>query len=183
MSCNLYCSVFSVVPSKAAKDRKRKQASLNKSKKELSPANNSLPVDRLKSSEHSSDQGNIQVDVKDSLDHLTEFPPKPVDINLSHKIVSDFCENLKPDALEEAGCMVCGQLVPVAQLTRLKAVKNLLHVLHASGVTRLERSSSMQPIREIKGPVLDYTCTTNCICDNCRQCLRNGKTPPYALAS
>ena len=182
VSCNLYCSVFSVVPSKAVKDRKCKQASLNKFKKNLSPANNSLPVDSLKSSEHSSNQGNIQVDVKESLDH-TEFPPKPVDINLSHKIVSDFCENLKPDILEEAGCMVCGQLVPVAQLTRLKAVKNLLHVLHASGVTRLERSSSTQPIREIKGPVLDYTCTGNRICDNCRQCLRNGKTPPYALAS
>ena len=42
-------------------------------------------------------------------------------------------------------------------------------------------SSSTQSILEIKGPVLDYTC--NCICDNCRQCLRNGKAPPYALAS
>jgi len=30
----------------------------------------------------------------------------------------------------------------VLKLTRLKAVKNLLHMLHASGVTRLERSSS-----------------------------------------
>ena len=113
--------------------------------------------------------------------HPTEFPLKPVDINLSHKIISDFCQNLSPDALEEAGCTVCGQLVPVTQLTRLKAVKNLLHVLHAPGVAHLECSSPTQPIREIKGAVLDYTC--NRICDNCRQCLRNGKTPPYALAS
>ena len=91
---------------------------------------------------------------------------------------------MSPDALEEAGCAVCGQLVPVAQLTRLKAIKNLLHMLHASGVMRLERLLSTQPICEIKGPVfffLDYTC--NCICDNCRQCLQNGKAPPYALAS
>ena len=160
VSCNHYCSVFSVVASKAAKDRKRKQA------KKMT-----------KSSEYSSDpsQANVQLDV--------EFPPEPVDNNLSHKIVSDFCENLKPDALEEAGCMACGQLVPVAQLTRLKAVKNLLHMLHASGVTRLERSSSTQPIREIKGPVLDYTCAANRICDSCRQSSRNGKTPPCALAS
>ena len=89
----------------------------------MSPANES--PDKLKSSKHSSDQGNVQVDVNGSLNHLTEFPPKPVDINLSHKIVSDFCENLRPDALEEAGCMECGQLVPVAQLTRLKSVKKL----------------------------------------------------------
>ena len=207
VSCNLYCSVFSVVASKAEKDRKRKQAV--KVKKTMSPANDSespdkLPVNELpydlKSREHSSsdsDQGNV--DVKrvqpqtgsqkilsesgflDSVDHPTEFPPKPVDNNLSHKIVSDFCKNLTPDALEEAGCAVCGQLVPVTQLTRLKAVKNLLHMLHASGVTRLERSSSTQPIREIKGPVLDYTCDR--VCDNCQQSLRNGKTPPCALAN
>jgi hypothetical protein len=175
VSCNLYCSVFSVVASKAAKDRKRKQAIKLNLNKEKSPAKES--PDELKSSEQP--EGNVQVD----LNHLTEFPPKPVDNKLSHKIVNDFCENLRPDALEEAGCMVCGQLVPVAQLTRLKAVKNLLHMLHASGVTRLERSSSTQPIREIKGPVLDYTCTGNRICDNCRQCLRNAKTPPCALAS
>ena len=202
-SCNLYCSVFSVVASKAAKDRKRKQAI--KVEKIMLPANESLdklPVneflDGLKSCEHdSSDQGNIDAKPAsasiqpqsrkengkflDSIDLAAEFPPKPVDINLSHKIVGDFCENSTPDTLEEAGCAVCGQLVPVRQLTRLKAVKNLLHMLHASGVTRLERSSSTQPIREIKGPVLDYTCDR--ICDNCRQCLRNGKTPPHALAS
>jgi hypothetical protein len=71
----------------------------------------------------------------DSVHQPIEFPPMPIDNKLSHKIISDFCENLTPDALEEAGCAICGQLVPVTQLTRLKAVKNIHHMLHASGVT------------------------------------------------
>jgi Helitron helicase-like domain at N-terminus/PIF1-like helicase len=169
-SCNLYCSVFSVVASKAAKDRNRKH--IIKVEKSMSPVSE-FPDKRC---ERFSDLGDV-----DMKRQPIGFPPMPVDNKLSHKIISDFCENLTPNALEEAGCAVCGQLVPVTQLTKLKAVKNLLHVLHASGVTRLERSLSTQPIREIKGPVLDYTC--NRICDNCRQCLRNGKAPPYALAS
>jgi hypothetical protein len=199
VSCTLYCSVFSVVASKAARDRKRKHPTKVINIMTQTP-DNKFP-DKSKSCERSCDQRDVDCDLKhvcaqsrkifgeshreqflDTVDpsESTEFPPAPVNDKLSHKIISDFCENLTPDALEEAGCAVCGQLVPVTKLTRLKAVKNLLHMLHASGVTRLERSSSTQPIREIKGPVLDYTC--NRICDNCRQCLRNGKTPPYALA-
>ena len=175
VSCDLYRSVFSVVTSKAAKDRDRKRA--------IKVENTMSPVSVLPFT-------NDLVDIdkkcgqalshKDSDHQPAEFPPMPIDSKLQHKIVSEFCESLTPDALEEAGCAVCGQLVPVSQLTRLKAVKNLLHILHASGVTRLECSLPAQPIREIKGPVLDCTC--NRICNNCRQCLRNGKAPPYALA-
>jgi hypothetical protein len=186
VSCNLYRSVFSVVPSKAAKDRNRKRAIKVKNTMSLVnefPFNNDPPVgDIIDVKKPGQAHWQSQEDSgKNGRNQPIEFPPMPVDNKLSHKIISDFCESLTPDALEEAGCAVCGQLVPVTQLTRLKAVKNLLHVLHAPGVTRLERSLSAQPIREIKGPVLDYTC--NRICDNCRQCLRNGKAPPYALAS
>ena len=175
VSCDLYRSVFSVVTSKAAKDRDRKRAI--KVENTMSPVsvlpftNDLVDIDKKRGQALSH---------KDSDHQPAEFPPMPIDSKLQHKIVSEFCECLTPDALEEAGCAVCGQLVPVSQLTRLKAVKNLLHILHASGVTRLERSLPAQPIREIKGPVLDYTC--NRICNNCRQCLRNGKAPPYALA-
>jgi ribosomal protein S26 len=177
VSCSLYCSVFSVVASKAARDRKRKHPTkaINIMTQTLE---NNFP-DNLKSCEHSYDQRNVDCDLKhvstqsqkifgeshrerflNSVDpsESAEFPPAPVDDKLCHKIIGDFCENLTPDALEEAGCAVCGQLVPVTKLIRLKAVRNLLHMLHASGVTRLEHSSSTQPIREIKGPVLDYTC-------------------------
>ena len=173
VSCNLYCSVFSVVASKPATNRSCKH--ITEGKKTMSPTNKFQ--DNLK---HSGDWPEGGVESK-PVCLPTDFPPKPIDNTLSHKIISGFCESSSPDALEEAGCSVCGQLVPVKQLTRLKAVKNLLHLLHATGIKWLEHSSSMQPIHEIKGPVLDYTC--HCICDNCQQFLRKGKTPPYALAS
>ncbi|KAF8234665.1 hypothetical protein L208DRAFT_1148321, partial [Tricholoma matsutake] len=109
------------------------------------------------------------------------FPPPPLNDGLSHKIISGFCKDSSPSTIEEAGCAVCGQLIPLSQLSRLKGVKSLLHVLHASGVTRVEWSIATQPIHEFKGPVLDYSC--NRVCDNCRQHLRNGKVPRHALAN
>ena len=109
------------------------------------------------------------------------FPPTPVDNDLSQKIINDFCLDSLPSVIEEAGCAVCGQLVPVSRLTRLKGVKNLLHVLHATAVTRFERTDAKQSIREYKGPVLDHACDQ--ICDDCRQQVRNGKVPRYALAN
>ncbi|KAF8218502.1 hypothetical protein L208DRAFT_1150409, partial [Tricholoma matsutake] len=108
------------------------------------------------------------------------FPPAPLSEELSHEIISHFCANSLAAALEEAGCAVCGQLVPVSQLSKLKAVKNLLHVLHASGITRVEWSTASQSVHRFSGPILDYHC--NHICDNCRQCLQKGKVPHHVLA-
>ncbi|KAF8219534.1 hypothetical protein L208DRAFT_1045510, partial [Tricholoma matsutake] len=110
-----------------------------------------------------------------------EFPPHPPDNNLSHKIISDFCAKTTSSSIEEAGCTACGWLVPISQLSRLKAMKNLLPILQVPNVTRIERSKNSQPIHEYKGPVLDFTC--NHICDGCCQYLRNGKIPPHALAN
>jgi hypothetical protein len=109
-----------------------------------------------------------------------EFPPAPLSEELSREIISNLCANSSAAALEEAGCAVCGQLAPVSQLSKLKAVKNLLHVLHASGITMVEWSTASQSVRKFSGPILDYCC--NCICDNCQQCLRKGKVPRHALA-
>ena len=128
-----------------------------------------------------------KVDVTDSVSYATDsipcttFPPAPLSNDLSLKIINDFSAESLPSAIEEAGCAVCGRLVPVSQLTRLKAVKNFLHVLQAAGVTRVERSNQNQPIREFKGPVLDYGC--NRICNGCREQVRKGKVPHYALAN
>ena len=73
------------------------------------------------------------------------------------------------------------QLVPVSQLTRLKGVKNHLHVLHATAVTRFERSDITQAIRKYTGPVLDHAC--NRICNDCQQQIRKGRVPHFALAN
>jgi hypothetical protein len=83
--------------------------------------------------------------------------------------------------VEEAGCAVCSQLTLTSMLSRLKHMKQYLHVLNAEGVTRLERKESITPIQEFKGPVLDFTCDS--ICEKCRKCVRQGKIPRNALAN
>ena len=117
-----------------------------------------------------------------SIRTIPAFPPSPPDDQLMCDIVRDFCFDSSPDKMEEAGCAVCGQLTPTSQLTRLKTVKQCLHVLEAQGhgITRVERKHPSKPIQEYKGPVLDHKC--NRICDNCRKHLRKGEVPRNALA-
>ncbi|KAF8230122.1 hypothetical protein L208DRAFT_1283390, partial [Tricholoma matsutake] len=64
------------------------------------------------------------------------FPPLPPADVLSQEIIANFCACSSPDSLEEAGCAICGQLVCMYQLSKLKSIKNLLHVLHNPDATR-----------------------------------------------
>ncbi|KAF8809761.1 hypothetical protein BYT27DRAFT_7093704, partial [Phlegmacium glaucopus] len=182
VSCSLYSSVFRVVESNTVKDKIHKRlVRVNLNKDAASPnevkndcgTSEDTPCKKLLGSEGEND---LDPNIKP-----TEFPPAPVDDILSQNIISNFCADSSPSVLDESGCAVCGRLYPLKQLTRLKAIKNLLGVLHTSGVTRIERLTSAQPIREFKGPVLDYT--TNQVCNDCRQQLRKGKVPRYALAN
>jgi hypothetical protein len=110
-----------------------------------------------------------------------EFPPAPADYSVTHAILSNICSKMKPLNLEEAGCAVCGELKPVGMLSRLKGIKNLLSVIEAQGVTRIERKSMACPIKEYSGPVLDHSCSQ--VCDGCRRDIRKGKVPRLALAN
>ena len=76
---------------------------------------------------------------------------------------------------------MCGELVPISRLSRLKAIKKMLGILAAPGVTRIERRSASQKISEFRGPVLDYQCDK--VCDNCRKNIRKGIVPRLALAN
>jgi hypothetical protein len=89
-------------------------------------------------------------------------------------------EKMDAKNIEEAGCAVCGLLKPSKELSRLKNVKNFLHVLERKGLTRIERKSDATKVREYPGPVLDYSCSR--ICDGCRMSVRKGKVPRLALA-
>ena len=110
-----------------------------------------------------------------------EFPPHPADYSLTHAILSNICSKMKPAKLEEAGCAVCGELKPVGTLSRLKGIKNLLNIVEAQGVTRIERKSMACPVKEYPGPVLDHSCSQ--VCDGCRKDIRKGKVPRLALAN
>jgi hypothetical protein len=59
------------------------------------------------------------------------FPPPPLTKDLSETIIREWCEKSKPSSLEESGCAVCGELVPVVHLSRLKVVKTMLSILVA----------------------------------------------------
>jgi hypothetical protein len=87
---------------------------------------------------------------------------------------------MDPVNFEEVGCAVCGELRCRDKASRLKSVKNFLTVLEVPGVTRIERATSTSPVKEFKGPVLDYSCSL--ICDGCRADVHNGKVPRLALA-
>ena len=159
-NCSLYVSIFSVTETVAVKRRQqqRKRRYLNA----LSNLNN-------ESQNQSLDR-----------DHNPPFPPPPLSQDLSHTIISDFCNDSHPGNFEEAGCAVCGKLVPLTNLSLLKSVKGMLNILEAPGVTRIERKKLSDPIQEYKGPVLDYRCDR--ICGDCRACIRKGNVPRLALA-
>ena len=209
VSCTLYSSVFRIVELKTVKDRNYKRSvrvNLNKTAASLDDVkigcgnsedsckktldiiekNGEIPPQKKRNEPLDKILPLPQIDLNKPLDldpiiESANFPPPPVDNNLSQKIITEFCASSSPSELDESGCAVCGRLYPLKQLTRLKAIKNLLSVLDTPGVTRIERLTSVQPIREFKGPVLDYKC--NQVCDDCRQQLRKGKVPRYALAN
>jgi hypothetical protein len=65
---------------------------------------------------------------------------------LSHKVLSDFCKDSTPNKFEESGCAVCGELVPLQELSRLKSIKGTLNILEAPGVTRVQRKKDTDKI-------------------------------------
>jgi len=109
-----------------------------------------------------------------------EFPPLPLDSQLGYKIIASACKRMSKTSLEEAGCAVCGELKPLNTMSKLKSVKNLLHILATPGVTRRERKDNTSKIQEFTGPVLDHTCDK--ICDQCHKAIRENKIPRLALA-
>jgi len=109
------------------------------------------------------------------------FPPKPASKDLEHAIIRDACRRMDPENFEEVGCAVCGELELRKNTSRLKGVKFLLNILEAPGVTRIERKVDGSPIKEYKGPVLDYGCSS--VCNGCRGDIRRGKVPRLALSN
>ncbi|KAF8218867.1 hypothetical protein L208DRAFT_1346318, partial [Tricholoma matsutake] len=85
----------------------------------------------------------------------TMFPPEPLNEKVIHQVTNDFCKDSQPEMLQEAGCAVCWKLIPIIQLSRLNAVKNLLPILDVKGVTRKEHQRTTDQIEEESGPVLN----------------------------
>ena len=204
-ACNNAVTIFSIVGSKHVFDRNRKQkyrknTSLEAKSSGMSGNNGksiqqgdllqfqsreekqktSLRVKATCRDTNRSGKKQSKVNLTDTTLTMPPFPPLPPDDRLLCDIARDFCLDSSHDKMQEAGCAVCGQLCPVVKLSKLKSVKQYLHILQAHEITRIERKDLSKPIQEYRGPVLDYGC--NCICDDCRQQLRNGRVPWNALA-
>src|SRR6202044_2113789 len=109
-----------------------------------------------------------------------KFTPAPPSAGLCQNIVSDFCADTSPDVFEEAGCAVCGKLTPICEMEELSEVENL-SLLKVDGVTRKARSSSSDPIKELRGPILAPGCGK--VCYVCVESLEKEKMPTLALAN
>ena len=110
------------------------------------------------------------------------FPPAPPDPSLRKKIINGFCDATGPSRFEEAGCAVCGALTLQTELSDLHSLSIDLSVLNTAGLgfTRKERKDSAEPISELDGPAIDTSC--HYICISCKDKVRHGKIPKFALA-
>ncbi|KAJ3823872.1 hypothetical protein F5880DRAFT_1441073, partial [Lentinula raphanica] len=112
------------------------------------------------------------------------FPPSPITQSDIDKSIRQWCSASHPSNFEEAGCAVCGLLKLKTELSPLKHIKNMLHILKVPGVTRtlgVVRNHLDENIRECRGPVIDKNC--NQVCLTCRASIREGKVPRFALCN
>ena len=160
INCTLYKCVLKVQlsPSLIRKDASAKAfADLTEEKRSDSDSepNKTKQTSRKKTKGSNS----ISKHAVDPIPSPPAFPPPPLTKELSETIIQQWpgCrKETKLSWLEESGCAVCGELVPISWLSRLKSVKKMLWiVLAAPGVTQTERKSASQKISEFHGPVLD----------------------------
>ncbi|PBK85075.1 hypothetical protein ARMGADRAFT_942354 [Armillaria gallica] len=117
---------------------------------------------------------------KNASEALTDFPPLPLSNDLRHDIMRQCCQRLHPELIEEAGCVVCGQLVLKASLVHTKSMKNHFGILNVPDIMRVERRNDSERAWEYKGAVLDHS--ADGVCEPCRGALYKNKMPEHALA-
>ncbi|KAJ7441883.1 hypothetical protein FB451DRAFT_1057968 [Mycena latifolia] len=110
----------------------------------------------------------------------TSFPPRPLTFRQTHRMLTKYCNGMRPRQFLESGCAVCGCLVSVKKLSPIGDFTRYFEVLEKSGVTRKERFSSTDPIEELDGPILAEGCDKVCV--DCEIALVNHKIPKNVLA-
>ncbi|KAF9547541.1 hypothetical protein CPC08DRAFT_617104, partial [Agrocybe pediades] len=108
------------------------------------------------------------------------FPPQPPDDTLLHNIISGYCDDMRPDSFQEAGCAVCGSLTLLKDLRKVENPK-LYEALIVPNVTRKERFKADDAVIGLDGPVLALDRDTACV--ECITQLEKGKVPLRSLAN
>ncbi|KAJ7318323.1 hypothetical protein DFH08DRAFT_714791 [Mycena albidolilacea] len=88
---------------------------------------------------------------------------------------------IDPANFEEAGCAVCGLLVPFTKLTPKAELDLNYDVLTALGVTHTEQKHSEEPIEEVEGPAIAEEC--DYVCADCEARLLKNIKPLRSLAN
>ncbi|THU94771.1 hypothetical protein K435DRAFT_667792 [Dendrothele bispora CBS 962.96] len=109
------------------------------------------------------------------------FPPKPPTLELRHQILTEIGNYCLPANFEERGCAVCGRLRLTTLLRPLAQSTFNQNLLIRPTVTRIERKSSMDPIKGSEEPILAPGCTD--ICNDCETILDKGSIPINSLAN
>ncbi|KAH6911647.1 hypothetical protein BKA70DRAFT_1099582, partial [Coprinopsis sp. MPI-PUGE-AT-0042] len=109
------------------------------------------------------------------------FPPPPPSRLLQERIIRNFCADLSPGKVEEAGCCVCGQLKLKTDLIQPEHAGINLGLLVNPGMTRKEHFSLDDPICDVDGPIVDDTGFG--VCSACHPYLKAGKIPKISLAN
>lgn len=120
------------------------------------------------------------------------FPPKPLSKKEKMNIVSDWCDVMSPERVNERPCAVCARLSPESELKCVHEAEFDLSVLCRPGafVTRKERFDSSDPVDEHFGPILHNAAVKIVdgekvldICKSCRDSLNRGGMSRHALAN
>ncbi len=148
---------------------KRKAPEKSKASKLYEMRLNKKKIDTLKTHKRQSYSGKS----------ICDFPPRPLGIRSTARIITNYTKRMKPRSFIEEGCAVCGKLSPVSQLSPLDKYEGSLACLIKPGVTRKERFRSSDPIEELEGPILAEGCSNLCV--DCEICLNNGVVPQTAL--
>ncbi|KAH6891703.1 hypothetical protein BKA70DRAFT_1119629, partial [Coprinopsis sp. MPI-PUGE-AT-0042] len=121
-----------------------------------------------------------EADLDDTVS-LESFPPPTPSLLLQERIIRNFCADLTPEKVEEAGCCVCGQLKLKTDLVQPEHAGINLGLLVNPGMTRKERFTLEDPICDVDGPIVDDTGFG--VCSACRLYLKAGKIPKISLAN
>lgn len=122
----------------------------------------------------------------------TPFPPAPLSISDYASFVSDWSTAISAPNILESACAVCARLTLTSLLSPLSEGDiNLGPITRpGEGITRCERFSASEPVREIPGPILHAPGIVQrgnyrvlMLCPSCVRALRDSKMPHHALAN
>ena len=120
------------------------------------------------------------------------FPPSPCTEENEAHIIRDWCKFMSEDVVRESPCAVCASITENKLLHNYSRDELPFEILArpGEGVTRLERRSASEPIREIEGPILyeggmsqiDGKLSYS-VCRTCSISMKKNKIPRLSLAN